>query len=42
MNTLAQAVQEYLRMRRDLGFKLRDAGKSLRKRAAEALLTIRA
>lgn len=29
MNTLAQAVQEYLRMRRDLGFKLREAGKSL-------------
>ena len=29
MNTLAQAVQEYLRMRRDLGFKLKEAGKSL-------------
>src|ERR1017187_2191952 len=29
MNTLRQAVQEYLRMRRDLGFKLREAGKSL-------------
>jgi integrase/recombinase XerD len=29
MNTLRQAVQEYLCMRRDLGFKLRDAGKSL-------------
>jgi integrase/recombinase XerD len=29
MNTLPQAVQEYLRMRRDLGFKLREAGKSL-------------
>ncbi|MDM0117505.1 tyrosine-type recombinase/integrase [Variovorax sp. J22R133] len=29
MNTLSQAVQEYLRMRRDLGFKLREAGKAL-------------
>jgi integrase len=29
MNTLPQAVQEYLRMRRDLGFKLREAGPSL-------------
>ena len=29
MNTLHQAVQEYLKMRRDLGFKLREAGKSL-------------
>lgn len=29
MNTLRQAVQEYLRMRRDLGFKLHDAGKGL-------------
>ncbi len=29
MNTLAQALREYLRMRRDLGFKLREAGKSL-------------
>jgi integrase len=29
MNTLRQAVQEYLRMRRDLGFKLTDAGKCL-------------
>lgn len=29
MNTLPQAVQDYLRMRRDLGFKLREAGKSL-------------
>lgn len=29
MNTLGQAVQEYLCMRRDLGFKLREAGKSL-------------
>lgn len=29
MNTLRQAVQEYLKMRRDLGFKLREAGKSL-------------
>lgn len=31
MNTLHQAVQEYLRMRRDLGFKLTDAGKALPK-----------
>jgi len=29
MNTLRQAVHEYLRMRRNLGFKLRDAGKGL-------------
>jgi len=29
MNTLHQAVQEYLRMRRDLGFKLAEAGKGL-------------
>jgi hypothetical protein len=29
MNTLRQAVQEYLSMRRSLGFKLRDAGKLL-------------
>ena len=29
MNTLRQAVQEYLSMRRNLGFKLRDAGKGL-------------
>jgi len=29
MNTLRQAVQEYLGMRRDLGFKLREAGKGL-------------
>jgi hypothetical protein len=29
MTTLRQAVQEYVRMRRDLGFKLRDAGKAL-------------
>ena len=29
MNTLRQAVQEYVRMRRDLGFKLHDAGKGL-------------
>jgi integrase/recombinase XerD len=29
MTTLQQGVQEYLRMRRDLGFKLRDAGKGL-------------
>src|SRR3989442_7901481 len=29
MNTLRQAVQEYLSMRRDLGFKLRNAGKEL-------------
>ena len=29
MNTLRQAVEDYLRMRRDLGFKLREAGKSL-------------
>ena len=29
MNTLRQAVQEYVLMRRDLGFKLHDAGKGL-------------
>jgi integrase len=29
MNTLRQAVQEYLNMRRSLGFKLREAGKGL-------------
>ena len=29
MNTLRQAVQEYLALRRSLGFKLRDAGKAL-------------
>lgn len=29
MNTLRQAVHEYLRMRRSLGFKLQDAGKGL-------------
>jgi integrase/recombinase XerD len=29
MNTLRQAVAEYLRLRRSLGFKLHDAGKSL-------------
>ena len=29
MNTLRQAAQEYLTMRRDLGFKLADAGKAL-------------
>lgn len=29
MNTLPQSVQEYLGMRRDLGFKLREAGTSL-------------
>jgi integrase/recombinase XerD len=29
MNTLRQAVQEYLSMRRDLGFKLREASKGL-------------
>ena len=29
MNTLRQAVQEYLSMRRDLGFKLTEAGKGL-------------
>jgi hypothetical protein len=29
MTTLRQAVQEYLCMRRDLGFKLRNAGKGL-------------
>lgn len=30
MNTLRQAVQEYLSMRRDLGFKLQEAGRGLR------------
>ena len=29
MNTLRQAVQEYLSMRRDLGFKLHETGKGL-------------
>jgi len=29
MNTLRQAVQEYLSLRRGLGFKLQDAGKGL-------------
>lgn len=29
MTTLQQAVQEYVRMRRDLGFKLHDASKAL-------------
>ena len=29
MNTLRQAVHEYLSMRRSLGFKLQDAGKGL-------------
>lgn len=29
MNTLRQAVQEYLDLRRSLGFKLKDAGKAL-------------
>jgi len=29
MNTLCQAVQEYLSMRRSLGFELRDAGRLL-------------
>ena len=29
MNTLRQAVHEYLSMRRNLGFKLREAGKGL-------------
>jgi integrase/recombinase XerD len=29
MNTLRQAVAEYLSLRRSLGFKLHDAGKSL-------------
>lgn len=29
MNTLRQAVQEYLDMRRSLGFKLKEAGKGL-------------
>ncbi|NDZ17828.1 integrase [Variovorax sp. WS11] len=34
MNTLHQAIQEYLTMRRDLGFKLREAGKGLHHFAA--------
>jgi len=29
MNTLRQAVHEYLSLRRSLGFKLQDAGKGL-------------
>ena len=29
MNTLRQAVQEYLSLRRSLGFKLHEAGKEL-------------
>ena len=29
MNTLRQAVHEYLSLRRNLGFELRDAGKGL-------------
>ena len=29
MNTLRDAVREYLEMRRGLGFKLRDAGRAL-------------
>ena len=29
MTTLRQAVHEYVRMRRDLGFKLHEAGKGL-------------
>ena len=29
MNTLREAVQDYLVLRRDLGFKLREAGKGL-------------
>ncbi|CAG2161265.1 hypothetical protein [Cupriavidus numazuensis] len=29
MNTLRQAVQEYLDLRRSLGFKLKEAGKAL-------------
>lgn len=29
MNTLSQSLQEYLRMRRDLGYKLKNAGKAL-------------
>jgi hypothetical protein len=29
MNTLRQALQEYLNLRRGLGFKLHDAGKAL-------------
>jgi integrase/recombinase XerD len=34
MNTLHQAIQEYLTMRRDLGFKLRETGKGLHDFAA--------
>ena len=34
MNTLHQAVQDYLKMRRDLGFKLREAGDGLLEFAA--------
>jgi len=34
MNTLHQAVQDYLTMRRDLGFKLREAGDRLLEFAA--------
>ena len=34
MNTLHQAVQDYLTMRRDLGFKLREAGDGLLEFAA--------
>lgn len=34
MNTLHQAIQDYLTMRRDLGFKLREAGKGLLEFAA--------
>jgi hypothetical protein len=29
MNTLRQAVQDYLKLRRGLGFKLQDAGRGL-------------
>ena len=29
MTTLRHAVQEYVRLRRDLGFKLQEAGKAL-------------
>ena len=29
MNTLRQAVEEYLKLRRSLGFQLREAGKAL-------------
>ena len=34
MNTLHQAIQDYLTMRRDLGFKLREAGDGLLEFAA--------